>query len=102
MYDPERLRFYMERRIETTMIGALARVEENLGYLWGHNKDGDLTEKEEYFADIWEFTRNQILNHGNQQMRNLKDDFNKYGGVFKNQYNYSFRVNKNNQNRKDN
>jgi hypothetical protein len=102
MYDPERLRFYMERRIETTMIGALARIEENLGYLWGHNKDGDLTEKEEHFADVWEFTRNQILNHGNQQMRNLKEDFHKYGGVFKNQYHYSFKVNNNNQTRKDN
>ena len=35
-------------------------------------------------------------------MRNLKEDFHKYGGVFKNQYNYSFKVNNDNQNRKDN
>ena len=31
----ERLRYYVEKRIQTTMIGALARVEDNLGFLWG-------------------------------------------------------------------
>jgi hypothetical protein len=102
MYDPERLKFYMERRIETTMIGALARIEKHLGFLWGHDKDGELTPEEERFADIWDFARNEILNHGNNQMRNLDDDFNKYGGVFKNKYNYTFRVNNKNKTRKDN
>lgn len=103
MYDPERLKFYMEKRIQTTMIGALARIEDNFGYLWGHNKDGDLTPKEEEFADLWDYTRNQILNYGNNQIRNIKEDFYKYGGVFKSRYHYSFPVIKdnNNNNRKD-
>lgn len=101
MYEPERLKFYMERRIETTMIGALARIEQNFGFLWGHNKDGELTREEERFADIWDFTRNEILNHGNKQIRNLDTDFNRYGGVFKNNYHYTFKVNKNNKNNKN-
>jgi len=98
MYDPDRLKFYMERRIQTTMIGALARIEENLGFLWGQDKDGDLTEKEEEFADIWDFTRNQILNNGNNQIRQIKEDFYRYGGVFKTRYHYNFPVTKNQDN----
>ena len=29
----------IRKRIQTTMIGALARFEENFGHLWGHFKD---------------------------------------------------------------
>ena len=94
----ERIKFYVSKRIETTMIGALAKMEQNFGHLWGHHKPESepLTAEEETFADMWEFTRNQILNHGNKQIRNLEDDFNKYGGLFKSSYHYSFRVDKNN------
>lgn len=94
MYDPERLRFYMEKRIQTTMIGAIARIEQSLGFLWGHNKDEPLTEKEEQFADIWDYLRNDILNYGNKQIRQLKEDFHKYGGIFKTSYNYRFPIKK--------
>lgn len=94
--NTERLKFYVSKRIETTMIGALAKIEKNFGHLWGHRKPESepLTAEEEYFADLWDFTRNQILNHGNNQIRNLDDDFNKYGGLFKNSYHYTFRVDK--------
>lgn len=94
MYDPQRLRFYVEKRIQTTMIGALARIEENLGYLWGHKKEESepLTQKEEEFLDLWEYLRNDILNYGNSQIRKAKEDFHKYGGVFKNNYSYKFPV----------
>ena len=92
MYDPQRLKFYVERRIQTTMIGALARIENNLGYLWGHNKPESepLTDKENEFLDMWEYLRNDILNYGNAQIRKLYEDFHKYGGVFKNNYTYKF------------
>jgi hypothetical protein len=92
MYNPERLKFYVEKRIQTTMIGALARIEENLGYLWGHKKPETepLTNKEQEFLDLWEYLRNDILNYGNAQIRKSKEDFYKYGGVFKSQYSYKF------------
>jgi hypothetical protein len=103
MYNPDRLQFYMKRRIQTTMIGALARMERHFGFLWGQDKDGELTPEEENFADIWDFARNEILNHGNKQMREVADDFYEYGGLFKNKYHYNFRViPENNKNRKDN
>tara|TARA_B100000902_G_scaffold77974_1_gene82724 strand:- start:2127 stop:2423 length:297 start_codon:yes stop_codon:yes gene_type:complete len=76
-----KLRQSMEKRIQTTMIGALDKMEKNFGNLWGHYKDGPLTEQEEEFAELWDFTRNQILNQGNNQIRNIKDDFDKHGQV---------------------
>lgn len=87
----ERLRYYVEKRIQTTMIGALARVEDNLGFLWGLDKDENtpLTKDEEKYADLWEFTRNQILNQGNAQIRYLKDDFDKWGPGAKVRYHYN-------------
>ena len=63
-----------QKRIQTTMIGALDKFEKNFGYLWGHYKEGELTEQEEKFADLWDFTRNQILNQGNTQMRHFNED----------------------------
>ena len=65
-----------KKKIQTTMIGALARFEENFGHLWGHFKDPSepLTPEEEKFADTWDYTRNQILNQGNSQIRNLSKD----------------------------
>lgn len=65
------------KRIQTTMIGALSKMENNFGHLWGHFKDGPLTEQEEAFADLWDETRNAILNQGNKEIRNLKQDHDK-------------------------
>ena len=92
MDNPERLRFYIEKRLQTTMIGALSKFEDNFGYLWGHDIDDEteLTQSQQDFADLWERTRNQILNQGNQQIRNIKEDFYKYGGMFKQKYYYNF------------
>lgn len=61
----------LTKRFQTTMIGALSEFEKSFGYLWGIHKDEDspLTDKEEKFLDIWEETRNRILNNGNNQLR---------------------------------
>ena len=91
MPDINKLQSQIEKRIQTTMIGALDKVEKNFGNLWGHYKDGPLTEQEEEFAELWDFTRNQILNQGNNQIRNLKEDLSKlYPGTGKSRYYYNF------------
>jgi hypothetical protein len=94
MEDLDRLRFYVEKRLQTTMIGAISKFENNFGFLWGQDieKDEDLTPQQLEFADMWERTRNQVLNQGNAQIRNIKDDFYKWGGLFKQNFNYSFKV----------
>jgi hypothetical protein len=58
----------MRKKIETTMIGCLARFEEAFGYLWGQDKE-QLTKEEEKFSDIWEQVRESILDHGNHQIQ---------------------------------
>lgn len=84
------------RRLETTMIGALARFENSFGHLWGHHKnlDSELTEQELYFDNIWQDVRNNILNHGNNQIRGLQTDIQKkLSNKPVTQYHYKFKVN---------
>ena len=84
------------KRIQTTMIGALYEFEKTFGYLWGCHKDEDeeLTDKEEQFLDLWEDTRNKVLNNGNNQLRKCVSELEKYNGNVK--YNYNFKRKRNN------
>lgn len=54
----------IQKKFQTTMIGAIAKFEKSFGYLW--LQDNSNREK---FEDIWEYTRNEILNNGNKQSR---------------------------------
>jgi hypothetical protein len=54
----------LETKFKTTMIGSLARFEESFGHLW----EEESPDQQEYL-DLWEFTRNSVLNNGNKQMR---------------------------------
>lgn len=68
----------LNKRFQTTMIGALYQFEENFGYLWGLDKDlEDLTDQELFFRDKWEDTRNHVLNNGNNQFRKCVSDLDK-------------------------
>ena len=80
-----------EKRIKTTMIGSLSKMENAFGNLWGHFSDGPLTEQEEHYADLWDFARNQILNQGNQQIRHLKEDIGKIIGRKKTSVTHNYR-----------
>jgi len=68
-------------RIRTTMIGAISKFENHFGHLWGHFSDDPLTEEQEKFADLWDCTRNEILNQGNQQIRHITNDCEKLIGI---------------------
>lgn len=58
----------IRKKIETTMIGCLARFEAAFGYLWGQDKE-ILSKEEEKFSNVWEQVRESILDHGNNQIR---------------------------------
>lgn len=99
MHDKQELMKSIEKRIQTTMIGALARFEESFGHLW--NTPDESSEAEKYW-DIWENTRNQILNNGNNQLRSALEDLgnflygnnpNKKSPNFKHTYRYKFYFN---------
>jgi hypothetical protein len=88
----------INKRFQTTIIGAIARMEDSFGYLWGHNSDKELTDKQEEFLNLWEATRTSILNHGNHQMRNTVDDIIDFLDAEQEYYRYNFII-KNKENR---
>lgn len=89
----------MNKRFQTTIIGAIARMEDNFGYLWGHNSDKELTAKQEEFLNLWEATRTSILNHGNHQMRGAIDDVIDHLDAEQEYYRYNFIIKNNKENR---
>ena len=64
------------------------------GYLWGFHKSEEepLTEKEDKFLDIWEETRNRILNNGNNQLRKSVSEIKKTAAQGGLKYHYKFNV----------
>lgn len=64
---------HVNKRIQTTMIGALSSVEEHLGFLWD-----DKSEQKEFFSDLYQKLRSDILDKGNAQLRSLESEINKY------------------------
>jgi len=68
---------HVETKLKTTMIGALAKFEENFGSLWGHNSDNP-TDKQKQLRELWNLTRTEILNNGNNQLRAAREEINCY------------------------
>lgn len=66
------------KKFQTTMIGSLAKFEKAFGYLW--LQDNSNREK---FEEIWDNTRNEILNNGNKQSRAAINELKEYmdGGI---------------------
>lgn len=84
----------IQKRIQTTMIGALARFEDNFGFLW----EKENSSESDRFWDLWEKTRNQILNNGNHQCRSAAEEIDKFTSAIdqkskKYPYRYKFNVN---------
>lgn len=62
--------YLLEKRMQTIMIGSLARFEEHFDYLWQKENDP----KSDAFLDLWQKTRQDILDYGNNQIRLAKKD----------------------------
>ena len=74
----DRLFKIASKKIKTTMIGALSTLEENLGFLWGHESDEDISPEQQHMKTIFEQVRSDILDKCNTQIRNLEAEFNYY------------------------
>lgn len=83
-HSKKQLMTNIDKKFNTTMIGALAKFEQMFGHLWGHGK-AKLTEKEQEYKDIWESTRTQILDNGNNQKRIALDEIAHYSVEFQKQ-----------------
>jgi hypothetical protein len=92
------IEYILRKKIETTMIGALARFEEGFGDLWGYNTDNPSQEQIRNKM-IWERIRNEILDHGNNQLRKGMSELqgNKDFDKVKYSYYYKFNNKENNQ-----
>jgi hypothetical protein len=65
----ERLKKIAEKKIKTTMIGALDSIEKHLGFLW---------ENDEKLRGEYEIVRQEILDRGHNQIRNLVTELEQY------------------------
>lgn len=71
----ERLSKILKKKIQTTMIGALSSIEENLAFLW--NEDNPKISKAE-MTQIYNKIRSEILDKGNNQARNVDAELAQY------------------------
>jgi len=67
-----------QKKIQTTMIGALSSVEKHFGFLWGHEQEDELTAEQQHVKSLFEEIRAEILDRGNNQIRNLEAELAHY------------------------
>ena len=70
----DRLSRIATTKIKTTMIGALASIESHFSFLW----EGEVSPEKVKIKEIYEIIRQEILDNGNNQIRNLKAEFDQY------------------------
>jgi hypothetical protein len=86
----------IEKRLKTLMIGSIARFENSFGYLWNHDEEPE-TENQKLFLEKWENLRNDLLNHGNGQIRIALDQLSNFlHNKSRYRYNYNFSLNNDN------
>jgi hypothetical protein len=74
----DRLLKISQKKIQTTMIGALSTIEKYFGFLWGHEITGELTPEQTHMKEQFDEVRAEILDRGNNQIRNLEAEFTNY------------------------
>jgi len=65
-------------KVRTTMIGALDSIEKKLSPLWNVEEGKRLTNDQLRLKQLYEEVRNEILDRGNTQIRNLETEFQQY------------------------
>lgn len=76
-YSRQQIIHQIEKRFKTLMIGSLSRFENEFGYLW-NNENEPTNNQEKYFRDKWEDLRHDLLDHGNDQIRNGLQELTNY------------------------
>lgn len=64
-----KLKKEIEKKIQTTMIGALDSIEKKFGFLW---------EEESELYNIYQELRKEILDKGNKQIRDVGKELERY------------------------
>lgn len=76
----DRLSKILKKKIQTTMIGALSTIENNFGFLWASTATNgiDLTQQQQDMKELYNKTRSDILDRGNNQARNIDAELSQY------------------------
>ena len=91
MNNKQQLIYNIEKRFKTTMIGSLAQFEKRFQHLWEDESiDPD---RREYYSELWQDTRDEVLNNGNHQSRSAIKDLKSYlfPNTIKNNYKFYFK-----------
>jgi len=73
----DRLAKILKKKVTTTMIGALASIESHFGFLWENNGQ-DITPEQRVMYDIYQTARQEILDKGNVQVKNIDAELAQY------------------------
>lgn len=73
----DRLNKIAKKKIQTTMIGALSSIEKHFGFLWDMDEE-DLTDDQIRMKNLYDLVRQEILDIGNNQIRNIETELNHY------------------------
>ena len=73
----DRLSKILKKKVTTTMIGALSSIEKHFGFLWEGDPD-DLTEEHKVMHKIFLQVRQEILDKGNTQAKNIDAELAQY------------------------
>lgn len=76
----QRLMKILQKKITTSFIGALAKMESFVGTsLWGHGKpESECNANELAWRELWNECRTEILNNGNNQIRAVESELSQY------------------------
>ena len=70
----ENLRKIVAKRIQTTMIGALAAIEEKFKEFWEPEEGEKMNKEQQNLYNLFQEIRSSILDNGNNQIRLLEKD----------------------------
>ncbi len=83
-FAKDKLKSIFESKMRTMMIGFLSKMETFFGSTWGHGlKEEECTDEQLKISDIWEQCRDEILNHGNKQIRSIGQELELYNITWK-------------------
>lgn len=74
----DRLSKILKKKVETTMIGALSSIENHLGFLWEVERGETPTPEKKLMYEIYQKVREEVLNKGNTQARNIDAELSQY------------------------
>ena len=72
-----RLSKILKKKVTTTMIGSLSSIEKHFGFLW-EGDPNDMTPEQKTMYEIYQKTRQEILDKGNAQAKNVDAELSQY------------------------